>query len=147
MDRGLVEEGEGQFVAPLLRVSKKGTDQYPIPRIDVMLDLLKGYRIFSSLDATDGFWQTLMEMRSRKFTGFVVDGKHYHWVVMPMGLTNAPSTFQRNMDKILGDLIGKSCFVYIDDIIVFGKDEEDHYNNLEKVLARLEEHDLKIKPG
>uniref|UniRef100_A0A6B2LX37 Reverse transcriptase domain-containing protein n=1 Tax=Arcella intermedia TaxID=1963864 RepID=A0A6B2LX37_9EUKA len=54
-----------------------------------MLDLLKGYRIFSSLDATDGFWQTLMEMRSRKFTGFVVDGKHYHWVVMPMGLTNA----------------------------------------------------------
>ena len=52
-------------------------DQYPLPRIDELLDSLIGKKIFSIVDATDGFWQVLMELKSRKYTGFIVDGKHY----------------------------------------------------------------------
>eukprot|EP01124_Arcella_intermedia_P011365 TRINITY_DN1776_c0_g1_i3.p3 TRINITY_DN1776_c0_g1~~TRINITY_DN1776_c0_g1_i3.p3 ORF type:complete len:409 (+),score=46.86 TRINITY_DN1776_c0_g1_i3:1856-3082(+) len=133
--RGLVEEGKGEFVAPLLRVNKKGTtkkrlvldyrqlnantvpDMYPLPRIDDMLDCLKGAVLFTIIDATDGF-------------GFVVGDKHYQWRVMPMGLANSPSTFQRMMNKVLEGLIGECCLVYIDDIIVFGKTVEEHNQNL-----------------
>lgn len=136
LNSGLVEEGYGSFVAPMLRVSKKGTtkkplvldyrqlnentvpDMSPIPRIEDMLDQLKGNTVFSTIDATDGFWQVLMEEKSKKYTGFVVDNKHYQWRAMPMGPTNSPSTFQRMMNSVLDELIGKICMVNIDDIIV-----------------------------
>jgi len=134
---------------PLLRVNKKGTtkkrlvldyrqlnantipDMYPLPRIDDLLDCLQGAVLFTIIDATDGFWQVLMETKSKKYTGFVVGEKHYQWRVMPMGLANSPSTFQRMMNKVLEGLIGQCCLVYMDDVIVFGKTVEEHNQNLQ----------------
>ncbi len=63
-----------------------------------------------------------------------------------MGLRNSPLTFQRMMNMILSDLVGVKCLVYIDDIIVFGKDEAEHYENLKAVLQRLKEHGVVVKP-
>ena len=63
----------------------------------------------------------------------MVDGIHYQWKVMPMGLSGSPITFQLMMNHILSDLIGTACMVYIDDIIIFGKDETEHDENLERV--------------
>jgi ketosteroid isomerase-like protein len=57
---------------------------------------------------------------------------------MAMGLCNAPSTFQRLMDKVLHGLIGTICYVYMDDIIIFSENEEDHFKHLEQIMQRLE---------
>ena len=65
---------------------------------------------------------------------------------MHMGLSGSPITFQRMMNHILSDLIGTACMVYIDDIIIFGKDETEHDKNLERVLQRLRTHGIRIKP-
>lgn len=64
---------------------------------------------------------------------------------LPFGLKNAPAIFQRTLDNILRDLIGKCCYVYIDDIIIFGEDEENHLNNIEKVFATLERANMKVQ--
>ena len=163
LDRNLVEEGDGSFIAPLILVKKKdGTkrivvdyrqlndntvrDNYPIPRIDDTIDRLHGMKVFSTLDATDGFWQILMEEVAKRYTGFMVDGVHYWWKVMPMGLKNAPITFQRAMHMVLKELIGECCLVYMDDIIIYGKDEATHWANLATVLGRLSEYNIAIKP-
>ncbi|MFN9904732.1 MAG: reverse transcriptase family protein, partial [bacterium] len=87
-------------------------DEYPIPWVDDLLDRLKGNRVFSTLDAIDGFWQILMDEDSKKYTGFIVDGQHYQWRVMPMGLRNSPLSFQRAMNMVLGDIVGEKCLVY-----------------------------------
>ena len=64
---------------------------------------------------------------------------------MPFGLKNAPATFQRTMEIVLRGLIGVTCFVYLDDVIVFGKTFQQHLKNLEQILARFKEVGLKIK--
>ena len=121
-------------------------DDYPIPRIDDTLDRLEGKALFTTLDATDGFWQILMKGLSKDYTGCTVQGVYYRWRVMPMGLKGSPLTFQRAMHHILAELVGKICLVYIDDVIVFGKDEEEHDRNLETVLQRLTKFNVKLKP-
>ena len=65
---------------------------------------------------------------------------------MPMGLKGSPLTFQRAMHHVLAELVGTACLVYIDDVIIYGKDEEEHDRNLELVLARLAEFGVKLKP-
>ena len=114
LERGLIERGTGEYSAPMLMVKKKdGTkrvvidyrklnantilEDYPIPRMDDTLDRLQGKSVFSTLDATDGFWQILLEELSKEYTGFTVQGIHYRWKVMPMGLKGSPLTFQRAM--------------------------------------------------
>ena len=143
LERGLIEKGTGEYSAPMLMVKKKDgskrividyrklntntlLDDYSIPRIDDTLDRLEGKALFTTLDATDGFWQILMEELSKDYTGFTVQGMHYRWRVMPMGLKGSSLTFQRAMHHILAELVGKICLVYIDDVIMFGKDEEEH---------------------
>ncbi|MFN9910485.1 MAG: reverse transcriptase family protein [bacterium] len=101
---------------------------------------MKGNRVFLTLNATDGFWQILMDEDSKKYTGFIVDGRHYQLRVMPMGLRNSPLSFQRAMNLVLGELVRDKCLVYIDDIIVFGKDEREHRKNLKLVFVKLMLH-------
>ncbi|KRX16021.1 Retrovirus-related Pol polyprotein from transposon [Trichinella nelsoni] len=103
-------------------------DAQPIPRIDDILDALAGARWFSTLDLASGYW--LVEFR-----------------VMPFGLCNALPTFQRLMETALRGLTSKTCLVYLDNIIVFGRTEEEHLERLEEVLSRLRAVGLKVKPG
>ena len=120
-------------------------DVFPLPRIDDLLDQLKGKSIFSTLDAKSGYWQIRMEESSREKTAFVTFDGLYEFRVMPFGLCNAPATFQRVMQKVLTGL-GDFCSVYIDDILVFSNSMEEHLEHLKQIFQRLQRVGLKLHP-
>ncbi|KAI4291963.1 hypothetical protein PAPHI01_1237 [Pancytospora philotis] len=121
---------------PLNKITRR--DQYPIPRTDDIFDALGKARIFSTLDATSGFYQVEILPEDRCKTAFSWKGGFYEFNRMPFGLCNAPATFQRIMDRIFRK---ERSFVlpYFDDIIVFSESIEDHTRHLEETLAMLEE--------
>jgi len=120
-------------------------DSYPLPRIDELLEKYRKAKWFSSIDLAAGFHQIEMDEKDKAKTAFVCAKGLYEYNVMPFGLTNAPATFQRAMDEILEEFIDDFVVVYIDDIMIFSKSLEDHMEHLDKVLRRLQEHNLIIK--
>lgn len=122
------------------------SDRYPIPNISEILDKLGKCLYFSTLDLASGFHQIEMDPKDISKTAFNVEGGHYEYVRMPFGLKNAPSTFQRVMDNVLRDLIGKICLVYLDDIIIFSTSLQEHIDSLRQVFIRLKSSNLKIQP-
>ncbi|KRY16906.1 Retrovirus-related Pol polyprotein from transposon, partial [Trichinella britovi] len=121
-------------------------DAQPLPRIDDTLDALAGSQWFSTLDLASGYWQVEVAEPDREKTAFSTPMGLFQFRVMPFGLCNAPATFQRLMENALRGLTFKGCLVYLDDIIVYGRTEEEHLERLEGVLSRLQSVGLKIKP-
>lgn len=120
-------------------------DKFPIPQIEEILDNLGRSTYFTTLDLKSGFHQIEMDAKDMGKTAFSADGGHYEFTRMPFGLMNAPATFQRAMNAVLGGLIGKICYVYLDDIIIFGESLEKHLENIKDVFRRLIENNLKIQ--
>lgn len=120
-------------------------DRYPIPNITETLDKLGKCNYFSSLDLTSGFYQVEVAPEDVKKTAFNVEHGHFEFTKMPMGLKNAPATFQRVMDHVLREFIGKICVIYLDDILVFSTSLQEHAENLEKILKVLNKFNLKIQ--
>ena len=129
------------------RQVNKDTDQdaYPLPVIDDILDQLGQAKFFSAFDMSAGFHQLPMQEESKKYTAFPISQEHYEYNRMPFGLKIASATFQRMMDNAFRGLIGKEYFVYINDIVIFGKTFE-HNMNLIKVLERIKKPGLKLEP-
>ena len=126
-------------------VTKK--DSYPLPRIDDTLDSLQGAQIFSTLDLRSGYWQIELHPSAMEKTAFITHQGLYEFTVLPFGLCNSPSTFQRLMEHILRGLNWKTCLIYIDDIIVFSTSFRDHLQHLEEVFRRLRQANVKLKPS
>jgi transposase InsO family protein len=163
LDGNMVSPSSSPWGAPIVLAKKTGTtekrfcvdyrklnditikDAYPMPRIDDTLDKLSRAQWFSVLDMASGYWQILLDPEDREKTAFVTDDGLFHWNVLPMGLSNAPATFQRNMDIILAGLTGVSALVYIDDVIVYSETEEQHFKDLDAVLTRIGAANLKVK--
>lgn len=120
-------------------------DKYPIPNINDVLDKLGNCQYFTTLDLASGFYQVEMNPQDIPKTAFNVEHGHFEFMRMPMGLKNAPSTFQRVMDNVLRDLQNTICLVYLDDIIVFSTSLQEHIINLEKVFKRLRDSNFKIQ--
>ena len=126
-------------------VTKK--DSYPLPRIDDALDQLGGSKFFSAMDLVSGYWQIQMPPEEQEKCAIITTKGLFQPTRMPQGLCNAPATFQRAMDSILGDLKLSCVLVYLDDINVFFKTFTDHLQHLEEVFKRLLANNLKIKPS
>lgn len=120
-------------------------DSYPLPRIDDIIDQLAGNSWFSILDLKSGYWQIQIASEDREKTAFSVGNGLWQFVVMPFGLCNAP-TFERLMEKILRKFISKICFVYLDDVIVYGKTFEEMLQNSRKVFDCFREANSKVNP-
>lgn len=120
-------------------------DKFPIPNIEDILDKLGRAMYFTTLDLAKGFYQIEVAEEDVKKTAFSTDSGHYEFVRMPFGLKNAPATFQRLMNAVLKDYIGKICYVYLDDIIIFSTSKEEHFDSLRKILKRLQDANLKIQ--
>ena len=119
--------------------------RYPLLHIEDSLNTLVGARCFCSLDLASGYWQVEMDAADREKVAFVRQGGLYEFGVMPFGLVNAPATFERLMERVLGGFAWSECLVYLDDILVFGPDFEMTLARLESVLDRLGAEGLKLK--
>ena len=95
-------------------------EPYPIPRTDEAFDALSKAKLMTTFDLTWGYWQTPLAEEDKKKTAFTTKSGRWEYNVLPMGITNAAPTFQRNMETMLSGLLWKKCIIYIDDVIIFG---------------------------
>ncbi|GIL79609.1 hypothetical protein Vretifemale_8871, partial [Volvox reticuliferus] len=150
------------YSAPILFVGKKdGTlrmcidyrglnaatvkNRYPLPRVDDLLDKLKGSAYFSSIDLQQGYNQIRISESDIPKTAFRTPFGHYEYTVLSFGLTNAPATFQAVMDRIFRPYIDKFIICYLDDILVFSKTREEHLQHLRQVFEILRREQLYAK--
>lgn len=162
LKNGIIQPSESPWSSPPLLVGKKDgdlrfcvdyrrlnsvteKDSYPLPRIDETLEALSGATVFTSLDLAAGYWQIPIAEEDRPKTAFVAQSGLYEYNVLPFGLSNGPATFQRTMDIVLSGLNFDSCLVYIDDIIVFSRDLEKHFERLTAIFQRLRGAGLHLK--
>ncbi|UYV72118.1 hypothetical protein LAZ67_9001871, partial [Cordylochernes scorpioides] len=119
-------------------------DIYPIPRIDEVMDTLQGSTYFSAIDLRSGYWQVEVEERDKEKTAFTTAHGLYEFNVMPFELCNAPATFERNMENMLGNLRWQICLCYLDDVVIYSPDFPTHLKRLEAVFRCFCESNLRL---
>ena len=123
-------------------------DSYPLPHIQEALESMAGSAHFSSMDFKLGFWQIKMAPGSQQYTAFMVGNLGFYKLTrIPFMLCNAPAMFQHLMQNTLGELSLTYCVIHLDDVIVFGRMEEEHLEHLHVVFERFQEFNLKLTPS
>jgi hypothetical protein len=120
-------------------------NKYPLPMIDDLFDQLKGTRIFSKIDLRSGYHQVRIKEEDTSKITFRTRYGHYEFVVVPFGLTNAPTTFMCLMNEVFRYFLDKFSIVFLDDIFVYSKTKKEHEKHLRMVLQVLREHQLYAK--
>ncbi|KAL2230223.1 UNVERIFIED_CONTAM: Transposon Tf2-12 polyprotein [Sesamum indicum] len=162
LGKGFIRPSTSPWGAPVLFVKKKDgsmrlcvdyrqlnrvtvKNKYPLPRIDDLLDQLKGATIFSKIDLRSGYWQLRIAENDIPKTAFRTRYGHYEFLVMPFGLTNAPAAFMALMNRTFQEYLDHFVIVFIDDILVYSKDRDEHEQHLRIVLQILKEKELYAK--
>ncbi|XP_041424995.1 uncharacterized protein LOC121395491 [Xenopus laevis] len=159
---GVIVPSHSPWASPVVLVPKKdGTtrfcvdyrklnlvttfDAYPMPRIDELLDQLAGAQYITIMDLSRGYWQIPMSPEAQERSAFITPFGLYEFQTMPFGMKNAPATFQRLVNQLLGGLEGFAV-AYLDDIAIFSNSWEEHLAHLSQVLDRIQGAGLTIKP-
>ena len=111
-----------------------------MPRIDDLFDQLKGAQVYSKIDLRTGYHQLRVREVDIPKTTFRIRYGHFKFTMMPFGLTNAPKTFMDFMHRVFQPYLDRFVVVYVDDILIYSKSEEDHEGHLRVILQTLREH-------
>lgn len=120
-------------------------DTYPLPRVDEMLQRVGGCSVFSKIDLNNAYHQLPMFESDKEKTAFTCRYGTFEFNVMPFGLMNAPSTFQRVMNSVFMELLDSGVLIYMDDILVYSKSVQEHKQLLKQVFKLLEVNQLHVK--
>ncbi|GJW87891.1 putative reverse transcriptase domain-containing protein [Tanacetum coccineum] len=161
-DRGFIRPSTSPWGAPVLFVKKKDgsfrmcidyrelnkltiKNRYPLPRIDDLFDQLQGSSVYSKIDLRSGYHQLRVREEDIPKTAFRTRYGHYEFQVMPFGLTNAPAVFMDLMNRVCKPYLDKFVIVFIDDILIYSRNEEEHANHLRIILELLRKEKLYAK--
>ncbi|KAK1628506.1 hypothetical protein QYE76_002821 [Lolium multiflorum] len=160
--KGFIQESVSPWGTPVIFVDKRDggkrmcgdyrnlnnvtiKNKYPLPRIQDLFDQVQGAGVFSKIDLRSGYHQIKIKKEDVPKTAFVSRYGHHEYLVVPFGLTNAPAIFMNLMNKIFMKYLDKFVIVFIDDILIYSKDKEEHAKHLKIVLQTLREHQLYAK--
>ncbi|WVZ58773.1 hypothetical protein U9M48_009004 [Paspalum notatum var. saurae] len=162
LEKGFIRKSTSPWASPVLLTEKKdGTlrmcvdyrglnavtvkNKYPLPRIEDLFDQLKGACVFSKIDLRSGYHQLRIRPSDIPKTVFISRYGLYEYTVMSFGLTNAPAFFMYMMNSVFMEYLDKFIVIFIDDILIYSKTEEEHEEHLRLVLQKLREHKLYAK--
>lgn len=143
------KDGKMRFCVDYRKLNEKTKKtNYPLPNIEDIMTYMGGSTMWSRLDLFSGYWQVQMDEDSKDLTAFVAQGQGaFRFEVMPFGLCGAPGTFQLLADSVFAGLTYTKILCYLDDVIIFSKDPEEHLEKLRLVFQRLREAGLTLKPN
>nr|AAG37039.1 polyprotein [Dictyostelium discoideum] len=162
LDKGIIEKSDSsQYGSPIVLSRKNDKirfcvnykklndltikDRYPLPLISDCWYYLKDAKVFSKIDLTSGYYQIKMKEEDKDKTTFVSHMGQFRYVVMPFGLCNAPATFQRYMNELLKDELRKSNIGFIDDCIIYSKNNEYHIEHVKLLFEKFKEKGAKLQ--
>ncbi|GJS98251.1 putative reverse transcriptase domain-containing protein [Tanacetum coccineum] len=161
-DKGFIRPNSSPWGAPVLFVNKKDgsfrmcidyqelnklivKNRYPLPRIDDLFDQLQGSSVYSKIDLRSGYHQLRVREEDIPKTAFITQYGHYEFQVMPFGLTNAPAVFMDLMNQVCKPYLDKFMIVFIDDILIYSKNKQEHEKHLKLILELLKKEQLHAK--
>ncbi|GJX72330.1 putative reverse transcriptase domain-containing protein [Tanacetum coccineum] len=161
-DKGFIRPSSSPWGAPVLFVKKKDgsfrmcidyrelnkltvKNRYPLPRIDDLFDQLQGSSVYSKIDLRSGYHQLRVREEDIPKTAFRTRYGHYEFQVMPFGLTNAPAVFMDLMNRVCKPYLDKFVIVFIDDILIYSKNKQEHEEHLKIILELLKKEELYAK--
>ena len=159
LENGIAEPCSSSWSSPCLLVPKSDNtprfcsdfrkvnnvtkpDSFPLPRMEDCVDQVGAAKFVSKFDLLKGYWQVPLTQRAREIAAFITPTGLYSYAVMPFGLRNAPATFQRLMNRVIGDMQG--CAVYLDDVVVYSETWETHLERIRELFTRLAEARLTV---
>ena len=163
LDHGFIREAHSPYGAPILFAKKAGEvkrrlcidyrdlnritikDRYPLPRVDELIDRLFGAKYFTKLDLRSGYHQVRVAEEDIQKTAFNTRYGQFEYLVVPFGLTSAPSTFMALMNHILNPYLDKFAIAYLDDVLIYSKTLEEHQQHVCTILDEFRKHKLYAK--
>ncbi|GKA29352.1 putative reverse transcriptase domain-containing protein [Tanacetum coccineum] len=163
-DKGFIRPSSSPWGAPVLFVKKKDgsfcmcidyrelnklmiKNRYPLPRIDDLFDQLQGSSVYSKIDLRSGYHQLRVREEDIPRTRVRTRMWHYEFQVMPFGLTNAPAVFMDLMNRVCKPYLDKFVIVFIDDILIYSKNKEEHEEHLKLILELLKKEEASMCPA
>ena len=159
LKHGLIQQSNSPWSSPVVLVKKENgqsrlcfdyrkvnsvtvTDSYPLPRVDDCIDSIGNAKYITKLDMLKGYWQVRLTPRAQSISAFVTSNGLYECLVMPFGMKNSASTFQRLMNYIIQGIPG--CTVYVDDVVIYSQTWKEHLSQLHQLFKALRKANLVV---